>query len=65
VRSLKLISVEAAAAHLSISPRSVRRYIAEGTLRGYRIAGRRLVRVNQDDVDALIAPIPAVSGKSA
>jgi excisionase family DNA binding protein len=58
----KLISVEAAAERLDINPRSVRRYIADGKLQGYRV-GTKLIRVDQADVDALIRPIPAAAGR--
>ena len=59
-----LISVEAAAARLGMNPRSIRRYIAEGILPGYRV-GTKLVRVDQADVDSLIRPIPAAARRGA
>ncbi len=52
----QLITVTAAADRLD--DRTIRRYIAVGTLRGYRV-GTKLVRVDRADVEALIRPIPA------
>jgi excisionase family DNA binding protein len=54
----KLQTVEAAANYLKVSQRTVRRYIAEGKLTGYRVGGT-LVRVQQSDLDALVRPISA------
>jgi excisionase family DNA binding protein len=62
IKPRKLISVEAAASCLDMNPRSIRRYIADGKLAGYRI-GDKLIRVDQADVDALIRPIPAASAR--
>ena len=57
-RNRTLISVNAAATRLGLDPRTIRRYISDGVLPGYRV-GSTLVRVDQDDVDALVRPIPA------
>jgi len=40
-----------------VSTRTVRRLIASGDLRGYRL-GPRLIRVDLDELDALLRPIP-------
>ncbi len=60
----KLISVEAAAERLNIHSKTIRRYIAEGRITGYRVGGK-LVRVAEADVDALIRPIPAAPASQA
>lgn len=50
-----------AADYLGVTERTIRRYIAEGQLRGYRL-GRRALRLDQADVDALLRPIPTTGG---
>jgi excisionase family DNA binding protein len=54
----KLQTIEAAANYLKVSQRTVRRYIADGILPGYRV-GPSAVRVDQADLDALVRRIPA------
>jgi excisionase family DNA binding protein len=52
-------SLEEAAAYLGgCNPRTVRREIARGRLTGYKLG--RLVRVDLNEVDALLRPIPNV-----
>ena len=50
-----------AAEYLRITARHVRNLIAEGTLTGYSVGGKRTVRVRRDEVEALFAPIPTVA----
>ncbi|MGH3538726.1 MAG: helix-turn-helix domain-containing protein [Pseudonocardiaceae bacterium] len=50
-------SIADAATYANISTRTVRRYIANGQLVGYRI-GPRLVKVDLDEVDSLLRAIP-------
>lgn len=40
-----------------VSEKTLRRYIAQGKLTGYRF-GTRLIRVDLDEVEALLKPIP-------
>ncbi len=65
-RKLTLIPVGAAAARVSLNPRTIRRYIDIGKLRAYRV-GDRSIRVDQADVDALVRPVPtaAAAGMAA
>ncbi|BBX87846.1 helix-turn-helix transcriptional regulator [Mycolicibacterium aubagnense] len=49
----RLISIEQAAEELQVSTRTVRRYVANGTVQGVRI-GPRLIRVDLDSLDRLI-----------
>ena len=51
-------SVGEAAARVGVSTKTVRRWIASGQLAGYRM-GPRLLRVDPDDVDAMLMLIPA------
>lgn len=56
--SRKLVTIEKAADYLQITPRSIRRYIADGKLPGYRV-GTTMIRVDLYEVDALVRRIPA------
>jgi excisionase family DNA binding protein len=40
-----------------VSEKTLRRYIAQGKLTGYRL-GPRLIRVDLDEVETLLRPIP-------
>jgi len=51
-------SVGEAADRVGVSTKTVRRWIASGQLAGYRM-GPRLLRVDPDDVDAMLKIIPA------
>lgn len=51
-------SLEHAAEYLGCSAKTVRRYIADGKLPAYRMAGRQTIRVKLSDLDALMSPIP-------
>jgi excisionase family DNA binding protein len=46
-----------AAIRLGVNPRTVRRYIESGKLPAYRIGGHGYVRLNADDVEALLVPV--------
>lgn len=56
-----LISINDAADYAGVSPRTIRRRIATGDLRGFRL-GPRLIRVDRNEIDALLRPIPTVGG---
>lgn len=47
----------AAAARLDCSTRTIRRMIARGELQVYRL-GNKSIRVDMNEVDALLKPIP-------
>lgn len=55
-----LVGLASAAEYAEVHPRTLRRYIASGRLTGYRV-GPRLVRVDLNEVNALLRPIPAAS----
>jgi excisionase family DNA binding protein len=48
-----------AATYLNVNQRTIRRLIADGVLTGYRLGGR-LIRVDLDEVDQSMRPIPTV-----
>jgi excisionase family DNA binding protein len=54
----KLITIDEAAEQLRISKRALRHYIAVGHIPAYRVAGVHLIRLDQDEVDQLLVPIP-------
>jgi len=53
----RLVDLKKAAERFDSSERTVRRMIAAGELTGYRV-GKRLVRLNADELDALARVIP-------
>lgn len=56
------LDILSAAARLGVHPNTIRRYIASGVLPAARVGGGRY-RLNVEDVDALMRPVP--SAKSA
>lgn len=52
-------SIDAAAQRLDVGGRTIRRWVAEGRVRGYRLGPRQL-RVSSADLDALLEPLPTV-----
>jgi excisionase family DNA binding protein len=61
LRPRRLASVEDAASYANVSTRTVRRWISQGLIPGYRV-GPRLVKVDLDDFDNLAVPIPTAGG---
>jgi excisionase family DNA binding protein len=61
----KLASIESAANYLDCSTKTIRRRIATGDLKAYRLASSRVIRVDMAEVDALLKPIPTVGGDVA
>lgn len=53
----RLASLATAAAHADVSVRTLRRYIAQGRLTGYRL-GPRLIKVDLNEVERLARPLP-------
>jgi excisionase family DNA binding protein len=54
------ISVSEAARTYSCSTRTIRRRIADGTLRAYRV-GPKLIRIDPGDLDRMARRIPAAA----
>lgn len=63
-RGRRLESVPAAADYLGVSPKTIRQRIADGTLTGYRF-GPRVLRVDLNEVEASLRPIPTAGGQRA
>jgi excisionase family DNA binding protein len=55
----RYVSLTEAADYLSVSPRTVRRMISRGELRGYRVGNAGLLRVDMGEVQSLVREIPA------
>ncbi|MEJ7831914.1 MAG: helix-turn-helix domain-containing protein [Nocardioides sp.] len=55
-------SQQAAAEYAGVTDRTIRNYIARGELTGYRVGKGRLVRVDLNELDALLRPIPTAGG---
>lgn len=55
----RLASLQDAADYADVNPRTIRRRIADGSLTGYRL-GARIIRVDLDELDRLLEPIPTV-----
>ena len=56
----RLVPLDDAAEYVSCNERTIRRYIAAGRLTGYRV-GPRLIRVDLDELEAMLRPIPTAS----
>lgn len=57
----RLVSIATAANYLDVCQKTIRRRISDGSLTGYRL-GRRTIRVDLDELDAMLRPIPAAGG---
>jgi excisionase family DNA binding protein len=54
----RLASISSGAAYATVHPKTIRRWIAEGRLTGYRV-GPRLIRVDLNEIDgALVRAMP-------
>ena len=54
-----LVGLAEAADYLGVSPKTIRRRIADGSLTAYRM-GPRLIRLKIADLDRLMAPLPMI-----
>lgn len=57
----RLESITVAAEYIDVSTKTIRRWISAGIVTGYR-AGPRLIKVDLNDLDAMLRPIPTVGG---
>lgn len=57
----RLVPINQAADYAAVNPKTIRRRIADGTLTGYRM-GPRLLRVDLNELDAMLRPIPTAGG---
>lgn len=61
----RYVSLDDAASYLSVSPLTVRRRIADGSLTGYRLGRSRTIRIDLDELEQMLRPIPAGGGRIA
>lgn len=57
--SRRWLSQQEAAEYLGVTDRTIRNYIARGHLHGHRIRGARLVRIDLNELEGLLRPIPS------
>ena len=60
----RYVTLAQAAEYLGCHEKTVRRLIAAGKLTGYRI-GQRMIRVDLNEVDSLMAPVPTTEAGGA
>lgn len=58
----RYITLDDAAEYLSVSPLTVRRRIATGELKAYRLGRSRTIRLDLADVENMLRPIPTTGG---
>ncbi len=60
----RLARLSTAAEYAGVCTKTIRRRIAAGDLTGYRM-GPRLIRVDLNELDAMLSPIPSAGGAAA
>jgi excisionase family DNA binding protein len=60
----RLATLTDAATYAACSRETIRRRIADGTLHGYRL-GKRLLRVDLNEIDTALRPIPTARSWTA
>jgi excisionase family DNA binding protein len=60
----RLESVDGAAEYAGVSTKTIRRWISAGIITGYRM-GPRLIRIDLNEIDAMLRPIPAAEPPGA
>lgn len=56
-KQIGYLSVRQAADFISVSQRTIRRYIEQDILPAYRIPGSNTIRIKRKDLEALLEPI--------
>lgn len=56
----KLVTQKVAAGTYGLCERTIRNYIAQGLITGYRLPGGRAIRVDLDELERAITTIPTV-----
>ena len=59
--SRRFVTLAEGATYTGLSIKTLRRRIADGSLTGYR-HGRRVIRVDLNELDELMKPIPTAGG---
>ncbi|MGW5340313.1 helix-turn-helix domain-containing protein [Rhodococcus pyridinivorans] len=59
----RLVSIPQAAEEYGVCTKTIRRYISAGRITGYRF-GPRMIRVDLDEIEAMMRPMAAAGGAS-
>ncbi len=59
-----VLTIDGAAEALSVHPRTIRYWVANGTLKAYRV-GPKLIRIDAAALDALLRPFAGAGGDDA
>ncbi|MGD8151418.1 helix-turn-helix domain-containing protein [Ornithinimicrobium sp. Y1694] len=62
-KSRRLVTLDAAAEYAACSTKTLRRRISDGSLTGYRL-GPRMLRIDLDELDAMLRPVPSAVRRS-
>lgn len=57
----RLVGINQASEYADVNPKTIRRWIAAGHVPAYRL-GPRLLKVDLNELDAMLRPIPTVGG---
>ncbi|MGO1629459.1 MAG: helix-turn-helix transcriptional regulator [Microbacterium sp.] len=60
----RFASLKTACEYIDVTERTLRNYIARGELTGYRF-GSRSIRIDLDELEKLLTPIPTAGGEVA
>jgi excisionase family DNA binding protein len=60
----RLVSPAQAAVYAGVHTDTIRRYISQGLLTGYRL-GNKLIRIDLDELDAMLRPVPTAGTVNA
>jgi excisionase family DNA binding protein len=58
------LTIRETATLLIVSTRTIHRYIAEGKLKAYRVAGEKAIRIKREDIEALLQPVRVQNASS-
>ena len=56
-----LVTIQEAAEYCKVSKRTIRNWISDGFITGYRLPGAHLVRVDLREIERKVTIIPAVT----
>jgi excisionase family DNA binding protein len=54
------VTQQRAAEHVGVTPRTIRNWISEGLITGFRLPGARAIRIDMDELEQKMKIMPAV-----
>ena len=57
----RLATQQKAAAHYGVTDRTIRSWVSEGLIHGFRLPSGRAIRVDLDEIDSMLQEIPTVT----